>query len=88
MTLPRDQRAAPAWMAPSAAAPAETAIAFVDGEPAGARAGVTEAVLTMDEGLKSGEIAARLRLHPDVIRQRKVRTIRRVMGILGTRTRQ
>jgi RNA polymerase sigma-70 factor (ECF subfamily) len=38
--------------------------------------------LTLFEGLKSGEIAVRLRLHPDVIRQRKVRAIRRVIGIL------
>jgi len=43
--------------------------------------------LTLVEGLAPGEIAARLRLSPDVVRQRKSRAIKRVMGILGDRLR-
>ncbi len=40
-------------------------------------------VLTLLEGLKSGEIARRLELSSDVVRQRKTRAIRRVAAILG-----
>jgi len=38
--------------------------------------------LTLVEGLKPGEIAQRLRLSPDVVRQRKVRATRRIVDIL------
>ena len=44
-------------------------------------------LMTLVEGLKPGEIAARLRLSSEVVRQRKSRAIKRVIGILGTRSR-
>lgn len=42
--------------------------------------------LTLIDGLKSGEIAARLNLSADVVRQRKVRAVRKVIAILGGRS--
>lgn len=44
-------------------------------------------ILTLVEGLKPGEIAFRLRLTPEVVRQRKSRAIKKVIGILGERSR-
>jgi len=45
-------------------------------------------LLTLVDGLKPGEIAARLGLPSDVVRQRKVRAVRRIIDILtgGSRT--
>jgi RNA polymerase sigma-70 factor (ECF subfamily) len=40
--------------------------------------------LTLVEGLKPGVIAQRLRLSPDVVRQRKVRATRKVIDFLST----
>jgi RNA polymerase sigma-70 factor (ECF subfamily) len=39
--------------------------------------------LTLVEGLKPGVIAQQLRLNPDVVRQRKVRAIRKVVGFIS-----
>jgi RNA polymerase sigma factor (sigma-70 family) len=39
--------------------------------------------LTLVKGLTPGEIATRLRLSPEVVRQRKSRAIKRVMGMVG-----
>jgi DNA-directed RNA polymerase specialized sigma24 family protein len=38
--------------------------------------------MTLVDGLKPGVIASRLNLNPDVVRQRKLRAIRRVTGLL------
>ena len=38
--------------------------------------------MTLVEGLKPGAIGARLRLNPEVVRQRKLRATRRVMEIV------
>jgi hypothetical protein len=38
--------------------------------------------MTLVDGLKPGVIAERLRLHPDVVRQRKLRATRRVIDLV------
>ena len=44
-------------------------------------------LMTLAEGLKSGEIAARLRLTAEVVRQRKSRAIKKVIDIIAARSR-
>lgn len=42
--------------------------------------------MTLVDGMKPGAIAARLRLNPEVVRQRKLRATRRVIEMLGQRS--
>lgn len=44
-------------------------------------------MLTLVDGLTPGEIASRLRLSPDVVRQRKSRAIKKVIAMLAERSR-
>lgn len=44
-------------------------------------------MLTLVEGLTPGEIASRLRLSPEVVRQRKSRAIKKVIAMLAERSR-